>query len=60
MQVKAAMMALKPEEVDRAADWITANLCDGEDEKSEELDKALKELDDEVERGKRLRVRAQV
>ena len=53
-------MAMEPEEVDRAADWITANLCDGEDEKSEELDKALRELDDEVERGKRLRIRAQV
>ena len=44
----------------RAADWISANLCDGEDEKSEQLERALKELDDEGERQRRLRIRAQV
>ena len=51
-------MGLGPEAAGSAADWITASLCDGEDEKSDQLDKALRELDDEGERARRLRIRA--
>ena len=52
-------MGLGPEAAGSAADWITASLCDGEDEKSDQLDKALRELDDEGERARRLKIRAQ-
>ena len=40
-QIKAGLLAVGTEEgaVVRAADWISASLCDGEDEKSEALDK---------------------
>ena len=57
MQVKAGLMEVGP----NGQDWIVASLCDGEDEKSEELDRALRELDEEgEEHGRRLKIRAQV
>ena len=68
MQVKAGLLAVAGgggrESGRRAADWVAASLCDGEDEKSEQLARALAELDaaagDEAERARRLRIRAQV
>ena len=41
MQIKEALVVLK--NLDVASRWIRASLCDGEDEKSEELARALEE-----------------
>ena len=60
MQIKEALATLKnPEAANR---WIRASLCDGEDEKSEQLTKALEEskMEEEEEAKWCLKVRAKI
>ena len=60
MQIKEALATLKnPEAANR---WIRASLCDGEDERSEQLTKALEEskMEEEEEAKWCLKVRAKI
>jgi hypothetical protein len=43
MQVKKVLLVLPMEDLDMAAKWVSASLCDGEDEKSEQLAATLSE-----------------
>jgi len=59
MGVKAEMMEFK--DMDESTMWIIASLCDGEDEKTQELERALGNLNmTEKENKKCLKVRAGV
>merc|ERR1712241_1298802 len=56
------MMALPKEHFERYCSWIKASLCDGEDEKSMELSKALEDSNTMTDDGKKkcLKIRASV
>ena len=60
MQIKDAMGVLK--NLAKASRWIRASLCDGEDEKSEELANALEEnkMEDEEESKWCLKIRSKI
>ena len=60
MQIKEALVVLK--NLDKASRWIRASLCDGEDEKSEELANALEEnkMEDEEESKWCLKIRSKI
>ena len=59
IKVKAGLMEQK--DLKKSTMWIRASLCDGEDEKSQELDTALRDLSGENSENKRsLRIRSEV
>jgi len=64
MRVKESMMSLKKEvDLDANITWIKASLCDGEDEKTQELAQALDDVNaskNENVRGKCLKIRASI
>ena len=62
MKVKESMMALKKDDLDASSNWIKASLCDGEDEKTEELTSALEDVEaiGDIGKNKCLKIRASV
>ena len=60
MRVKDALMTMN-DDLDGQAAWISASLCDGEDEKSEQLKEALDNIRVDTDTHKKcLRIRAMV
>jgi len=60
MKVKEALLSIN-EDLDDHAAWICASLCDGEDEKSEELKTALETMNKDTKKHQQcLRIRAMV
>ena len=61
MEVKEALMNIQEQELDIQTNWISASLCDGEDEKSEELKIVLENSNiNEADKKKCLQIRAKV